>query len=211
MAAVNLKINAEPVVGYAKAMREGPRKLVRNLAIAYQAIGRYDITTFRASLSDKLHLKQTQTPNAFRMVASDPERATTIGKLFIDEYTKWAAAGIFQTGGTITGHGKYLTILTNAARDGGGKRFTAEKLRQMIDSKQARLIPTPRGYLIVKNASKSAKRSGIRGIILAVLRKQVTEQKRIDFYENAERNSSMHDDILETAVENTLVEIASDS
>ncbi len=48
-------------------------------------------------------------------------------------------------------------------------------------------------------------------MILAVLKRRVSETKRIDFFANATANEGVHQEFLETAVENTLVAIATGS
>ena len=51
-------------------------------------------------------------------------------------------------------------------------------------------------------------RKNSRSIVLGILKRTVTERKRLDFFANADRNAGVHQDIFETAVENTLVAIA---
>jgi hypothetical protein len=206
-------IDLTAIEGFAKASRAGRPILLRHLARAYGQIGNYDIDTLRADLPGKMNIRSKGLAKSFKAKATDPGRATGFEKLFADEYTGWKAAGVFQTGGTITGRGKSLTILFSEARSGGGRRkYTQSELRQMIAAGSVRLVPTPRGVLIVQSkggVTKTGKgRKNSRDVILGILKKQVHERKRLDFFENAERNGSMHQDILETAVENTLVEIA---
>lgn len=208
-----IRIDFGAIQGYSQAMKEAPRVMLRELAKAYQNIGRYDISKLKASLPDKLHIRSKGLANSFKSKGTDPSKATDFSKLFATEYTGWKASEIFQAGGTITGHGQELTILTDAARGAGGKRtYTRKQLLQMILNKTAIFIPTPRGVLLVQpmgGVTKKGKyRKGSKMVILAILRKSVHESKRLNFYENAEANSSMHQDFLETAVENALVEIA---
>jgi hypothetical protein len=205
---VKLGINLEAVDGYAKAMRLAPQILLRELAEGYREIGRSDIERFRAGLGSKLKLRSPNTANAFRFWSNSPDRVTSISKLVVNEYSKWPAAKIFQTGGVIAGKdGGYLTVFP-----AGQRRYTAPQLRQMITAGRARFVPTPRGLLIVMatgGLTKTGKpRKGSSDIILAILVKRVTEEKRIDLYENAEGAGSIHEQILGGAVDRALQKIA---
>ena len=214
MAEGTVNVNVSAIEGYARAMREAPEVMVREQARAFNAIAEGDIKAFQATLPGQLHIRFKWLPKVFRYVASDPRRATSLSKLFISEYTKWPAAAAFQTGGTIKPtSGRYLTVLTDAARGPDGRRLFSEAgLRDMIRSKRARLVPTPRGFLIVESvggAARAAKgRTATRETVLASLRRQVTERKRINFLELPEQRAAIHEEILESAVENTAAEIA---
>ena len=213
MSELRVGINLAAIDGYWRAVREAPEVLMRELAGAYGQIARYDVDTLRAGLAGRLNIRSRGLAKSFKGKATDPSKATDLSKLFATEYTGWKAAAIFETGGTIAGKGKSLTVLFPDARGAGGKRkYTQRELMQMIASKAVHFVHTPRGTLIVQDvggltgAGKTRKNS--RSVILGVLKRTVTERKRLDFFANATRNESMHQDILETAVENTLVTVA---
>ncbi len=202
------------VDGFARVLKESPTDLLRELAKAYGQIGRGDIESMRSRLPGKLNIRAKGLSKSFKYKSTDPGKASDFSKLFTSEYTGWRASRIFQSGGTIVGKGKSLTVLTDAARGAGGRRkYTQAQLRSMIASGKARFVPTPHGVLIVMNkggVTKTGKmRKGSASIVLAVLKKQVSEKKRLDFYENFQSREGIHEDILETAVENALVNLAS--
>jgi hypothetical protein len=207
-------IDITKIEGFAQMLAESPRLLLQGLAEGFREIGRYDIETLRERLPGKLNVRAKGLAKSFKFKATDPAKASDFTKLFVSEYTGWTAADVFQTGGTIAGKGKMLTVLTDAARGPSGKRrYTQNQLRQRIAQGKARMVPTPRGILIVEDKGgllKSGKgfRKGSRSIILAILRKQVTERKRLDFYENFQQNDAAHQGILEVAVEDSLIELA---
>lgn len=199
--------------GFSKALANGPKELLQELAKGFRQIGSTDIDRLRASLQGRFNIRSKGLSKSFKYRASDPARADTFSKLFVNEYTGWKAAQIFQTGGAVSGKGKKLTILTDEARNASGRRkFTQSRLRQMIASHEVRFVPTPRGVLIVQDKgglTKTGKgRKNSRSIILAILVRQIVQKKRINFFENFSANESMHTEILETAIENALVRIA---
>jgi hypothetical protein len=206
-------INLEALDGYHTCMMRAPKIFLSNIAKAYGDIGRTDIKQLMESLPGKFNIRAKGLMKAFKSKATDPGKATDITKIFADEYTGWKAAAIFQTGGTITGKGKELTILFADARNANGRRkYTQAQLRQMIASGKCRFVPTPRGVLIVQSigglTKKGEYRKNTRDIILGILKHSIVEKKRLDFYENVERNSSLHQEILEYAIEDTLAEIS---
>ena len=210
---MNAFVDVTKLEGFAHALANAPKPLLKNLAKAYRDVGRFDIETLRARLPGKLNVRAKGLSNSFKFKATDPNRASDFTKLFTSEYTGWKAASIFQTGGTIVGKGKQLTVLLDGARGANGRRkYTQKQLRALIASGKARFVPTPHGVLIVEDKgglTKTGKgRKGSRSILLAILKKSITQTKRLDFYENFEANAAMHQDQLETAIENTLVEIA---
>ena len=205
-------IDLAAIDGYWRAVRDAPDVLMRELATAYGQIVRYDIDTLRSGLGGRLNIRSRGLAKSFKGKATDPGKATDLSKLFGTEYTGWKAAAIFETGGTIAGKGKSLTVLFPDARGAGGKRkYTQRQLIAMAAAKQIRFVPTPRGVLIIQDVGgltgTGKTRKNSRSIVLGILKRTVTERKRLDFFENAERNEPMHQDILETAVENTLVAI----
>ena len=206
-------INLEAIEGYHTCMTRAPGIFLKNLAKAYRDIGRTDINKLVESLPGKFNIKAKGLIRSFKSKATDPGRATDITKIFASEYTGWKAAEIFQTGGVVTGKGKKLTILFDEARSANGKRkFTQSQLRQMIAAGKCRFVPTPRGVLIVQSTGGLTKggriQKGSRDTVIGLLKQSVTEKKRLDFFENVERNSSVHQEILEYAIEDTLVEIS---
>ncbi len=214
MSGVASDIRLDEIEGYARAMRDARPVMLRELARAFGRIAAYDVDTLRGGLGGGLNVRSRGLAKSFKGKATDPSKATDLSKLFATEYTGWKAAAIFETGGTIAGRGKSLTVLTPAARTAAGKRkYTQKQLMQLIASKQVRFVPTPRGVLIVQDLASSLGKGGghrknARSVILAVLKRTVGEKKRLDFFANAERNEGMHDDFLQTGVENALVAIA---
>ncbi len=206
-------IDISQLDGYGKAMKEAPDILLKNLAKGFLLFARYDIKTLREGLGGQFNIRSKGLANSFKAKATDPSRATDITKIFADEYTGWKASQVFQTGGVITGKGKNLTVLFQDARSGTGKRlYSQQQLRTMIASGAVRLVPTPRGVLIVQGKGRllksGAMSKGSRDVVLGILKHSITERKRLNFFENAEGNSSMHMDILQSAIEDTLVAIA---
>ena len=210
---ISAEIDLAALTDFHQCLEKAPRTLFRELAKAFAGIGRYDIQRIRENVTGTLKLKSKGAANSFKARGSDVSRAADFSKLFVSEYTGWKAADIFQTGGTIAGKGgKNLTIIEPGGRNASGKRkYTQAQIRNMILNKQARFVPTPRGWLIVMSTgglTKRGIRSGTRDTVIAILRKSVTEKKRIDFYETAEGGTSVHQELMEYAIENTLVEIA---
>ena len=194
-------------------MAEAPKVFLTKLEKAFAVIGKGDIEAERADVATRLNIRAKGLVKSFKAKTTDPGRATDLSKLFADLSTRWTPAGIFQSGGTIVGHGQSLTVLTDAARGPSGRRkFTAQKIRQMIADGLLRFVPTPRGVLLVQSKgglSKTGKmRKGSADIIIAILRKQVTEPKRLQFLEIFNSRNEQHIEALEFAIENTLAEIA---
>ena len=205
-------INLSSLDGYAQAMREAPKELLKNLAKGFGEIGKGDIHRLKQNLPGSLSIRAKGLLNSFKYKATDPAKATDASKLFADEYTGWKAAAIFETGGTVTGKGKKLTVLFGDVRNAGGRRkITQAQLRQMIASGQAKFINTPRGTLIVQNkggtTTKGATRKNSRSVILGMLKTSIHQKKRLDFFANAEKADGLHTDILLAAIEDTLVSI----
>jgi uncharacterized protein DUF6441 len=211
---MEMTTDVSQIYGFSKAMVESPKVMAKQLATAYRQMGQYDIDSLRKNLPGKFNIRAKGLRNSFKYKATDPAKATDLTKLFADEYTGWKASAIFQTGGNVQGHGKQMTVLMDAARTPSGRRkYTQKQLRDMIANHQARFIPTARGALIVMDkgqglTKKGKPRRGSRSIILAILVHSITQKKRLDFYENVLANDAAHRDFLETAVENALVEIA---
>jgi hypothetical protein len=205
-------INLEALDGYAECMQKAPKIFLKNIARAYKSIGTTDIAKLKESLPGTFNIRARGLANSFKAKATDPSQATDITKIFADEYTGWKAAKIFQEGGTITGKGKNLTILFPSARTASGKRlYTQRQLLQMIADGAVRLIPTPRGVLIVQGRKKTKTgkdRKNSKIVVLGILKHSIHEKKRLNFFENIESNQGLHVEILEYAIENTLAEIA---
>jgi hypothetical protein len=209
--AISLTIDLTQIEGFADAFKKSPKSLVRNINKAYRDIGRYDIKAIRENVGGHLKLVSQGAAKSFKEKSSDPNQAKDLNHVFTSEYTGWKAAAIFQTGGVIQGKGKMLTILTPQARRATGKRqFTQSQIRQMVADQTARFVPTPRGILLVQFTAKGKlKKKKGNYVILAILKRQVTEQKRINFYETSEGAESIHQEMIEYAIEDTLAEIAS--
>lgn len=213
MNGVAVGIDLSAIDGYFRAVKEAPDVLMRELADAYGAIARLDVDTLRGGLAGRLNIRSRGLAKSFKGRATDRAKATDLSKLFATVYTGWKAAEIFETGGTIAGKGKSLTVLTSDARGAGGRRkYTQRQLMQLVASKQVRFVPTPRGVLIVQDVGgltgTGKTRKNSRSVVLGILKRTVTERKRLDFFANAERNGSLHQEFLEYAVENTLAAIA---
>lgn len=213
MGIVNLEIDLHQVQGLSDALGAAPKILFRELAKAYGAIGRYDIDRIRSNVSGSFNLRSQGAAKSFKYKSTTPSKATGFGKLFTSEYTGWKAAEIFVTGGTISGKGKQLTIIFPEGRTVTGKRkITQSQLRMMILEKKVRLVPTPRGMLIILNTgglTKTGKiREGTRSTIIGILKHSVDERKRINFYETINAGSSAHQEFLEDAVDSTMAEVA---
>lgn len=203
---------------FARLMKEHPRLLLKNLARAYNEMGQLGITSFRSQQlagGGGLNVKQKGLAKTFKYKATDPARAKDFRQLFMSAYTKWEAAGIHQTGGTISGKGgKHLLILTDAGRGKTGRRrFTREQLRQKIEQKIFKIIPTPRGAMVIDDSrtklTKTGKfRKGARVDIIAWLRKRVTIRKRLRFIEHFDGLQKRFEGIYGSAVEKTLGELA---
>jgi hypothetical protein len=207
---ITTTIDLTQLEGFSDLLKKAPKPLFKYLAKAYAEIGRYDIDRIRSNVSGSFNITSKGVANSFKTRATNPSQATDFSKLFTTEYTGWKAAEIFQTGGVIQAKNKALTILTPQARRASGKRqFTQSQIRNMIADKLAKFVPTPRGVLLVQftKGGKIRKKAGAY-VILAILKPRVTEQKRLTFYETAEGNESIHTEMLEYAIENTLADIA---
>ncbi|HEV7297758.1 MAG TPA: hypothetical protein VGN72_00210 [Tepidisphaeraceae bacterium] len=204
-------INLMQLDGLAQAMRTAPKVLLKELAKGYRDIGRYDIDTFRAGGVGKF--KSKKVGNTFKFRASDPSKVETFDQLFVSEYTKWKAAPIFETGGQVRAKGKAMPILTEAGmKANGGRKYSANKIRQMLASGEVKIIPTPRGPIIIREVgglTKTGKiRKGTRTEILAIFRKAINQVDRLDFTTHAQKNSGMHTQILQAAIDKALATIA---
>jgi hypothetical protein len=216
--AVSVSIDLEALQDFHACLERAPTVLFKELAKAFTEIGRYDINRIRSNVSGNLKLTSQGAAKSFKFKATDVGKANSFDKLFTDEYTGWKAAKIFQTGGTITGKNKNLTIIFPEGRSASGKRkFTQSDLRNMILEKKVRLVPTPRGMLIIQSMGgltktgqikTGGKGPGSRDVIIGILKRSVDEKKRIDFYETFDAAGSVHTEMLEYAIENTLATIA---
>jgi hypothetical protein len=217
MANKEFAIDWSQVKRFGAACLKTPVTIARHLARGLKLIGKSDITKMRSeqlSGGSGLNVRFRGLKNSFKFKSTDDDRAFQLNKLFLDEYTRWPGARIFQTGGTITPkRAKNLTVLMPSMRGANGKRkVTQKELRALIDSKQARIIPTARGALIIREKASLTKkgklRKGARTEILAVLSRHSRQQKRLSFFENFQSNQSEHNRILDEAVEKALQEAA---
>lgn len=196
----------ESIPPFEQAIRKSaPNHLVSAMRKAFHQIGKSDIDKLKTEQlsGGKLNIRSKGFRNSFKSKTND---AKTINQLTLREYTGAKPFQIFETGGTITPHkSRVLTVLTDAARTAGGKRkYSQLELRELINNKLARIIQTKAGPAIVLEAktTKTGKlRRGAKMTILAWLRPNVTEDKRIDFIGNFERNSGLHNSFLESAAE----------
>lgn len=194
---------------FAKALKEAaPEHLRRAMGKAFSRIGKSDIEKMKTSLSG-LNIRSKRFRNSFKFKATDSREAKSINDLQLSEYTGAKPFRIFQTGGTITPtKSKMLMILTDAARNKGGTRkYSQKELSAMIASGQAKIIQTKAGPAViqVEKLTKGGNyRKGAKAVILAWLKPQVQEKKRIDFFANFESNSAAHDEILAAAAEEAI-------
>jgi hypothetical protein len=210
---ITTTIDGATLAEFKRAMDLAPKTLLKELAGAYAAIGRYDTDRIRDKVKGSFKVTSQGAANSFRFKATNAARATEFNKLFVDEYTRWNAADIFQTGGTIAGKGKNLTIITAGGRTASGRRkFTPAQIRNMIASKQARFIPTPAGAILVQITGGLTKKGKVKKgsgnqIVLGFLRRSVTEKKKLDFYEAQESAGTVHQEFMEDAIDSTFAAI----
>jgi hypothetical protein len=206
-------IDLRQMYAFSTVMTHAPDVFLQEVAKAFKTIGTADMTSLRGKLPGRLTIRAKGLAKSFKSKATDPSRATDMSKLFLSEYTGWKAAKIFEEGGEIVGHGKNLTVLADAARGPSGKRkYTQGQIRTMIAEGKLRPVPTPRGILLVQSkgglTKKGKPRKGAADIIIAVLRRKVHEEKRLDFMANFNSNNEQHQEAIEYAIENTLAFIA---
>lgn len=173
-------------------------------------IGSVDNRTMTLSVGSSLDVKSKAFLNSFKFKAA---KAKTIEEAQVSEYTGAKPMRIFQTGGTVIPvRSKFMTILTDEARSPSGRRkFTQKQFRQMLQTGVAKVIRTGRGLAIIRDFggfTKSGKaKKGTRTIILAFLRKRITQKKRIDFFANHEKNVGTHEKSMNDMLTKKIAEI----
>jgi hypothetical protein len=212
-----LKLDLSDLQDFPYLLDKAPKILFKHLAKAFKQIGRLDIDNIRQNVSGSLNLRSKGAANSFKFKSTDEAKATDFTKLFTSEYTGWKAAEIFQTGGTIRGKTGELTVLTAEGKKllkslgKQPKMNIRQTLQSLMATGEVRFIPSPVGTLLVKEKDLLTKTGRIRHdrhpIILGVLKKSITEKKRINFYETSEGAESIHQELLEYAIEDTLVEL----
>jgi len=213
-----ISFDTTQIAGFAETLEKAPELFAEEITKAYDKTGRYTNEQIRADAMKGLQSKGKGPAKAFKYKASDKNKVGgDINKVFVDFYSKWKAAGIFDTGGTIhPAIAGGLTILTDKAKGASGRRrWTSQQIVMMIDSGQLRLIKTPSGWLIVQpkggltNTGKM--RKGTRDDIIAIIKKSVKEPKRIHFTETVEHNIGFLIDAIETAIENVALKLGENS
>jgi len=196
---------------FARAMRvAAPRHLVRAVGKAFFRIGKSDIERMKTQGLGRLNIRFKGFANSFKFRATDSRLAKTVDQIQLSEYTGAKPFRIFDIGGEISPiHARTLTVLAAGARNAAGARkYTRKQLRAMIESGEAKIIPTKAGPAIVKSDERLTKkgtlRRGSKVIILAWLRPRVSEQKRIDFEGNFQANSGEHERILAEAADEAI-------
>lgn len=217
MADVGFEIDWSQIKRFGEACLEAPHTVSVHLAKALAAMGKSDITKLRSEQlsggGGGLNVQFKGLRNAFKYKATDPEKAFNLSKLFLDEYTRWPGAKIFQTGGVITPkRAKNLTILFPGMKSKGKRKIKQKELRALIDSGEARIIKTTKGPLIIREKVKYTKkgnvRKGAKTEILAALRPMSRQKKRLSFFENFNANAAEHERLLNEACEKALQEMA---
>ena len=171
-------------------------------------MGKSDIEKMRNDQlsGGRLNIRFKGFRNSFKSrVTPAAGEAQSLNQIQLSEYTGAKPFRIFQTGGEIAPvRARTLTVLAPGARNAaGGRKIGRKELRDMVRAGEAEIIQTKSGPAIVKPQMKLTKkgtyRRGAKVIILAWLRKLLTEKQRIDFFGNFESNSPEHERILAQA------------
>jgi hypothetical protein len=209
-----IDIDFSQIAGFAETMELAPELFASELVSAFQNAGKTINEQIRAAAAQGLKLKTKGTAKVWKYKAADKNKiGGNVNKVFVDFYTKWKAASIFETGGTIhPAIASALMVLTDLGRGPSGKRrWTSQQMVVMIHEGLLRLIKTPNGWLIVQpkgGLTKTGKlRKGTRDDIVAIIRKSVTEKKRVNFYGTIESNIGFLNDCVETAIENVKIKL----
>ncbi|MEO6077873.1 MAG: hypothetical protein ABIP54_03735 [Candidatus Andersenbacteria bacterium] len=193
----SITIDTSKLEAFQQTLKDkAPALLATGVKEAFKKIGRADIRKLqREQLSggSGLNVRSKGFKNSFKAKVNGKD----LDNLQLSEYTGFKGAQIFETGGTITArNSKTLTILTDNARDGNGKRLMDRKqLRQLINSGKLKIIKTPKGIYIVSPDAKE---------VIAVLKKSVKIKKRLSFFSNFETNQAEHDAIYDGELEKAL-------
>lgn len=220
--AVFVDIDYSQVTDFETAFKKAPHKLLRSTAHAFMRMGKSDITKLRTEQlsggAGHLNVRAKKLKNSFTWYA--PQRVQQIDQLYLNEYTGWEAAKIFETGGTIVPRRKrLLTILTDNARSASGQRLWTEKqFTSMMKNGQLNVIRTKRTLIVTRNVggrykkgkNKGNFRKNSRVEIVAYLVPKARMPKRLDFYANFERNAGEHEKILGEAAQEALDRMVDD-
>ena len=209
-----VSVDYSQIPGFAQALRLMPQQLAKELATAFQQIGAVDTLTMRAQVASGFKGRKGF-DRAFTFRSTDPGKATGIGKLFISEYTRFAAFKGFETGATISGKSAAsIPILVNekyrAQLRGTPEGKFGRKFQMLVNKTDGRVYMTRiRGDLYVMRdyggLTKTGKtRKGSRTEIIAIFRESAKLKKRISFFQNFQNNASRHDAMLDAAVERAL-------
>jgi hypothetical protein len=197
-----LSVNFGSVPAFAKALKQAAPEYIKiETGKAFYKIGKSDTERMRSQGLGGLNVKAKYFRNSFKYFATDSRQVKSVDQIRLSEYTGAKPFKIFQDGGDIVPfRAKMLTILTAAARNPGGKRkYTQKELKAMIQAGVAAIIKTKEGAAIIL-VNKQRKKNQ-PAVVLAWLRPQVHETKRIDFWANFEANNAAHEVILDAAAQ----------
>lgn len=206
-----LKFDFTQIEGFSHLMENYPSELANALVVAFDRFSEATNKDIRADVQAGLKSKNKGLAKSFKTKVADKSHVKgNIDKVFANFSSRWKPAKIFQTGGTIKAYSGTMMVLTQAAKYASGKiKYKPEQLRAMIASGEAKIITTSRGPMIALYKDKKTKtgkyRKGARMEILAWLRKQITEPKRLHFYETFDGKSELMMDLLDVAVEDAFI------
>jgi len=204
-AELKLVVSEKGLLGMGEALRLAPKQLLENLAVAFDQIGRADIEEVRST--SKLRI-QAAARKAFRYKATDPARATDGTKIFADEYSKWKAAGVHETGAHIVAKRGALWVLTAAAKGASGRRrWTDEQIKSFIESGKFKIIKVGRGWGSSRLAViRFLDNKQTRFETIAFMHKAVDVPKRLDWAGVIRRNAPQHQAFIQAAIDKTIAE-----
>ncbi len=215
-----VKIDHSAVTRFAKVMYLAPDIIKKQIGKAIYKSARYDNKTLRErelQPGSSLHVNASSFRNTFKVWATDSRKARGIGDLYSSQFTRADLAQIHQTGGVITpDHGSVLTVIPASQRNSSGKRLLTQKeIQEMLNSGEAAIVG-PNGHKMIVMTKMSVTktgnvRSGAKSVVLAYLVGHVTIRKRLNFFENFERNTGQHDKYYEEAITEAVHELTLDA
>lgn len=158
-------------------------------------IGKYDITTFRATGLSRLNIRSKGAKYAFKYHLANNDNT-------LSEFSRWKSAGILERGGTIRARGKYLFVPTLAGlkRNGKKKYSPAQITAEMQAGKMSVITPKGRSPLLVRHVGRQNKAGnwskGARLEIIAVLKRSIRHKGGwFSLAGNFQKNQAQHETI----------------
>lgn len=216
-AGVSINVDASQVAKLPAMLAHAKDAMKEVFIPAFRQIKEEGVAIARADMMAGLRIRSKNVPKAISGWSND--KAKNLEELKASIYTRSRLLEGQDKGGTIRGHGKQLTVMFGYGRGASGKRrYTQRQLRQAIAERKVKMVPSPRGVLLVETGTISSKgnfragrinksKKGFSSVVIGILKRAITLQKRTHFYQTEQKLQPKAETILANAAETGLQKI----